>query len=213
MMLGLLLAALAALPGGAPAQAPGRDTGTAPPPEADVEGKERESLRRCAVALCGALHDGKPAEGHVRCNLQKTWRKEAVDSLLARAKMSWPWGEARCVADLELDRGQLARAMQGPELELQLDAHAIRCQIVNGAETLEVTLQLKPRVTFRRGKVAEARLGWGRIEGPEPARSALWSLAAADNAFGLLRSAVVEDINGLIGAGCMEAPRREAASP
>lgn len=204
MMLGL--AALVASPGRAPAQgAPdARTTAAAPLPETEAEKKEREGRRLCAVALCATLHNGKPAEGQVSCSLQKTWRKEAIAKVLARGKISWPWGDARCEAEMQLDRSLLVQAMQQPELEAQLEAHNIRCRIENGRDSYQVTAQLRPEITFRQGKAAKARLNWGRIEAPAPAKSALWSITAVDNTFGLLASAAVEDINEFIGTKCME---------
>jgi hypothetical protein len=206
MMLGLGLAALAALPARAPAQDGGADAriGTATPPETEAEKREREGRRLCAVALCGTLHTGKPAEGPVSCSLQKTWRREAIDKALARGKISWPWGNTRCVGEMRLDRKLLVKAMQEPELEMQLDAHTIHCQIENGGDKYEVVAQLRPRIRFKQGKATEARLNWGRIEAPALAKSALWSITAADNTFGLLRTTAVDDINSFIGTRCME---------
>ena len=206
MTFGLGLAALVALPAHAPAQDGGTDTriGAATPPETEEEKKEREVRRLCAVALCATLHTGKPAEGPVGCSLQKTWRKEAIDKVLSRGKVSWPWGDTRCVGEMRLDRNLLVKAMQERELEMQLDPHTIRCQIENGRDRYEVVAQLRPRIRFKQGKATEARLNWGRIEAPALARSALWSITAADNTFGLLRSRAVDDINSFIGTRCME---------
>jgi hypothetical protein len=47
-------------------------------------------------------------------------------------------------------------------------------------------------------------MNWGTINAPVLARTALWSMAATDNAFGLLQSVAVEDINKFIDTKCME---------
>jgi hypothetical protein len=207
MMLGLGLATLVALPVRAPAQsAPdAKAAAEAPPPATEAERQERDGRRLCAVALCGTLHAGKPAVGLGGCNLQRTWRKAELDNLLAHAKVSWPWGDARCVTHIEIDRSLLAKILQEPDLDVQLDAHTVRCQIESGRNRYQIALQVRPRVRFRQGKATEVTLTWGRIDGSPRARSALWSLAAADNIFGFLRSAVLDDINGFIGPRCMEA--------
>ena len=204
-VLGLGLAALVALPARLPAQdAKDAKAGTAPPAETEQEKKEREGRRLCTVTLCATLHNRKPAEGQVTCSLQKTWRKEVIARILARGKVSWPWGDARCSGDMKLDRGLLVKAMQEPEFEAQFETHNIRCQIDNAKERYDVTLQVRPRITFKQGKAAKARLNWGKIEAPALAKTALWSITAVDNAFGLLQSIAVEDINEFIATKCME---------
>ncbi len=57
-------------------------------------------------------------------------------------------------------------------------------------------------VQARQGR--QGQLNWGKIEAPTLAKTALWSITAADNTFGLLQSTAVEDINEFIGTKCME---------
>jgi hypothetical protein len=205
VVFGLGLAVLVALPARSPAQA-AKDakTGAGPPPETEEEKKERAGRRLCTVTLCATLRNGKPAEGQATCGLKKTWRKEAITRILARGKVSWPWGDMRCSGDMKLDRGLLVKAMQEPEFEAQFETHAIRCQIENAKDKYDVTLQIRPKITFKRGKATKARLNWGKIEAPTLAKTALWSITAVDNTFGLLQSIAVEDINEFIGTKCME---------
>ena len=47
-------------------------------------------------------------------------------------------------------------------------------------------------------------MNWGKIEAPTLAKSALWSITAADNTFGLLQSIAVDDINEFVTTKCME---------
>jgi hypothetical protein len=205
VVLGLGLAALVALPARLPAQdAKDAKTGAAPPPETEEEKKQREGRRQCAVTLCATLHNRKPAEGQATCSIQKTWRKEVITRILARGKVSWPWGDTRCSGEIRLDRGLLVKAMQEPEFEAQFETHNVRCQIENAKDKYEVTLQVRPKITFKQGKAAKARLNWGKIEAPALAKTALWSITAVDNTFGLLQSTTVEDINEFIGTKCME---------
>jgi len=201
-VLALGLFALVLLPVIAPAQ----DTKTGPTAvaETEEEKKEREGRRMCAVAVCSTLHNKRPAEGMVTCNVQKTWRKEAITKVLARGKVTWPWGDARCGSELKFDRALLVRAMQEPELEAQFGTYDIRCQIENAKEKYDVVAQIRPKVTFKQGKAAKASLNWGKIEAPALTKTALWSITAVDNTFGLLQSTAVEDINEFINTKCME---------
>jgi hypothetical protein len=176
----------------------------APHEETEEDRKDREARRQCSVALCGTLHAGKPAEGHVTCNLAKTLRKEIIAKVLARGKLSWPWGDTRCGAEMKLDRAVLVKAMREPQFEAQFETHSIRCRIETAKEKYDVTAQLSPKVTFKDGKAIKARLNWGKIEAPALAKTALWSITTVDNTFGVLQSAAVEDINDFIGNKCLE---------
>jgi len=193
---------LAAAPSGGPAfaQAP-----TAPASaETEEEKRERETRTACAVAVCATLHKHEPASGQVSCPVTKTWRKEVLEKILAPAKLSWPWGYARCTTDLKLDRSVLVKAMLEAEVEVRLDTHDISCEIEGETEKYDIKLQIAPKVTFKAGKAVKASLNWGKIAAPTLAKSALWSATAADNAFGILQNTVVEDVNRFIETRCME---------
>jgi hypothetical protein len=187
-----------------PAAAQDAKTDPAAAPETEEEKRERESRRKCAAQLCSTLHNRKPADGQVSCNIQKTWRKEALTKILSRGKVSWPWGDTRCASEVRFDRATLVKAMREPEFEAQFDAYEIRCEIENAKDKYNVSTQVKPKVTFKQGKAVKATLNWGKIEAPTLAKSALWSITAADNTFGLLQSIAVDDINEFITTKCME---------
>jgi hypothetical protein len=199
---GLCLSALALVSAPVPAQ--DAKTETTAVPETEEEKKERETRRQCAVSLCSTLHNKKPAEGLVTCNIQKTWRKEALTKILSRGKVSWPWGDTRCGSELKFDRAILVKAMQEKDFEAQFDSYDVRCQIDNAKDKYDVTAQVHPKVIFKEGKAVKANLNWGKIEAPTLAKSALWSITAADNTFGLLQSIAVDDINEFIATKCME---------
>jgi hypothetical protein len=198
----LSLAAVVALPAISPAQE--AKPAPTPVPETEQEKKEREGRRQCAATLCATLHNKRPAEGQVTCNIEKTWRKETISKVLSRGKVSWPWGDTRCTFDLKLDRSVLVKAMQEPEFEAQLETYDIRCQIANDKDKYDVAARLRPKVTFKQGKAVKASLNWGKIEAPTLAKTALWSITAVDNTFGLLQNTAVEDINEFITTKCME---------
>jgi hypothetical protein len=183
------------------AQAPAAPT---VPAESEEEKRERETRTACAVAVCATLHTHKPDTGQVSCAVRKTWRKEVLDKILAQAKLSWPWGYARCATDLKLDRSMLVKAMLDAEVEVRLDTHDIACEIEGETEKYDIKLQISPKVTFKQGKAVKATLNWGKIVAPRLAKSALWSATAADNMFGILQNSVVEDVNRFIETRCME---------
>ena len=136
--------------------------------------------------------------------MQKTWRKEVLVKIMERGKITWPWGNARCIGDLKLDRATLIKSMTEPEFEAQFDKHDLRCELEGEKEKYEVKLEIHPKVTFKQGKAVKAKLNWGNIEAPRLAKTALWSATAADNSFGVLQGVFVDDINDFIQTRCME---------
>jgi hypothetical protein len=198
----LSLSALALLAVAVAAQEPKKDAEAVL--ETEQEKKERAGRRKCAAQLCSTLHNRKPADGQVVCDVQKTWRKEALTKVLSRGKVSWPWGDTRCASELKFDRATLVKAMQEPDFEAQFDTYDIRCEIENDKDKYDVKAQLRPKVTFKQGKAVKAALNWGKLEAPTLAKSALWSITAADNTFGLLQSMAVDDINEFVATKCME---------
>ena len=145
-----------------------------------------------------------PTTGDVTCNVQKTWRKEVLTKIMERGKIAWPWGNARCMGDLKVDRATLIKGMTEPEFEAQFDKHDLRCELEGEKEKYEVKLQIHPKVTFKQGKAVKAKLNWGNIEAPRLAKTAFWSATAADNSFGVLQGVLVDDINDFIQTRCME---------
>ena len=205
LVLALGVTALGALPAVAPAQDAKDAKAGAAASETEEEKKDRAARRACAMAVCAVLHNRTPAAEPVACNLQKTWRKEVMTKILARGKVSWPWGDTRCGSQVKLDRALLIKAMQEPEFEAQFDTYNVRCLIENAKDKYDVSVALRPKVTFKQGKATKASLNWGKIEAPALAKTALWSITAADNTFGLFQSMAVDDINDFIGTKCMEA--------
>jgi hypothetical protein len=199
------VAALVSLPVGAPAQ--DAKSATAEASESEEEKQDRDARRACTVAICAALHNRSAADGQIDCNLRKTWRKDAISKLLAPGKVSWPWGDTRCGSAIRVDRTLLVKAMQEPEFHTQLDAYSVRCQIRNAGDAqnkYDVSIRLRPEVTFKQGKATKVTLRYEKVEAPMLAKAALWPILAADSAFGLLQSRALDDINGFIGSKCME---------
>ena len=166
--------------------------------------QEKELRKACKVSLCSAFHVKKPETGDVSCSVLKTWRKEQLDKMMSRGKLSWPWGNARCTTDLKFKRATLIKAMAGPEVVADFDKHQITCEFDRDKDKYTVKVDMQPKVTFKDGKAVKATLNWGKIDAPMLAKSALWSATAADNTFGVLQNTVVDDINDFIGPKCLE---------
>jgi hypothetical protein len=182
---------------------------TTPPKPAEVqltaeEIKEKELRKACKIDLCSAFYAKKPTEGQVACGVLKTWRKEQLTKMVSKGGVSWPWGNARCTADLKFNRLDLAKAVSAPEFELKLETHQIKCELEREKDSYEIKMEIAPKVQFKQGRAVKAQLNWGKIDAPALAKTVLWSATAADNTFGALQSTVVEDINDFIGTKCLE---------
>ena len=193
----------AAAPGGASTSSAG--TGIKPEDLTPEEKKEREMRKDCKVKICSAFHTRKPDGGDISCNVLKTWRKEQLAKMVEKAKVSWPWGAVKCVADIKLKRDDLIKGMTTDKYEAQLDKHHVACEVEREKDgKADIKFDFSPKVTFEKGKATKATMNWGTIEAPSLVKGAMWTATATDNTFNVLQSTVVEDINDFIGAKCLE---------
>ena len=189
----------------APAPAAAASGKRAEPVLTPEEVAEREGRKACKVAICGAFRARRADGGDIACTVLKSWRKEQLDKMLAKAKVTWPWGRVRCSADVKLKRDALVRAMSNEKFETQLDRHHVGCTVDRGKEApAEVSFDFSPKVTFEKGRAVKASLNWGKVEGPSLVKGAMWTATATDNAFNVLQGTLVEDINDFIGKKCDE---------
>lgn len=166
---------------------------------------EREARKACKVEICSAFHLRKPEGPDIACNVLKSWRKEQLQKMIERAKVSWPWGPAKCVADIKLKRADLIKAMGDKSYIAQLDTHEVNCEVDREKEApAKISFSFAPKVTFEVGKATKASLNWGKIDAPTLVKGAMWTATATDNTFNVLQSTLVEDINEFISAKCIE---------
>jgi hypothetical protein len=166
---------------------------------------EREARKACKVTICAAFRL-KQAEGpDITCSVLKSWRKEQLQKMIERAKVSWPSGKVKCVADIRLKRADLVKAMSEASYVAALDKHQVNCEIEREKDgPAKISFAFAPKVTFENGKATKASLNWGAIEAPTLVKGAMWTATATDNTFNVLQSTLVEDINGFIGPKCDE---------
>jgi len=166
---------------------------------------EREGRKACKVAICAAFHMKTAEGGDITCNVLKSWRKEQLQKMIERAKVSWPWGKVKCVADIRLKRADLIKAMTEASYIAELDKHQVNCEIEREKDgPAKISFAFTPKVTFAGGKATKAALNWGAIDAPALVKGAMWTATATDNTFNVLQSTVVEDINDFIGPKCDE---------
>lgn len=185
--------------------APSTSAGAGAEPQlTDEEKAEREGRKACKVEICAAFHGRKPGPD-VGCKVLKSFRKEQLDKMVSKAKVSWPWGKVVCTADVTLKRDVLVRALVDDSVTAKLDPHHVSCVVERGAEpSAEIKFEFAPLVTFAKGKAVKAQLNWGKIEAPTLVKGVMWPATGTDNTFNVLGSTLVDDINDFIGKKCDE---------
>jgi hypothetical protein len=165
---------------------------------------ERDGRKACKVAICAAFHKRQPGDD-IACAITKSLRKEQLNKIVAKAKVSWPWGRVVCKTDVKASRDMLIKAMTEPKLEAQFEQHKITCTVEREKDgPAEISAELKPKITFENGKATKAALQWGKVDGPTLIKGAMWTATAADNTIGVLQSMIVDDVNDFVSKKCDE---------
>lgn len=176
-------------------------------PEAELtpeEKAERDGRKACKVAICAAFRNKTPGPD-VSCNVLKTWRKEQIDKMISKAKVSWPYGKVQCTTTVNLKRDDLMKATTEAKFEAKLGKHEVKCTVARDKEAAsEIKFDFSPSVTFEGGKATKAHLGWGKIEAPALVKGAMWTATATDNTFNVLQGTMVDDINDFMTKKCDE---------
>lgn len=165
---------------------------------------EREGRRACKAALCAAFRN--PAKGEtVACSIRKSFRKEQLQKIISKAKVSWPWGRVVCNAGLTADRAELAKALTSEKLVLKFSPHTVACDVEHDGEApSRITAEMTPEVTFEKGKATKAVMNWGKVDGPTLVKGLMWTATATDNTVNVLGSMVVDDMNDFVTSKCDE---------
>jgi len=204
----LLCAIVAAMPLSAlAAETAAKESATLSSSKIDLtpeEAAEREGRRACKAALCAAFRN--PANGqNVACTVKKSLRKEQLEKIVSKAKVSWPWGRVVCTADLKADRAALSSALAAEKQAVKFSPHTVACDIEHDGEApSKITAEMTPKVTFEKGKATKAVMNWGKVEGPTLVKGLMWTATATDNTVNVLGSMIAADVNDFVTAKCDE---------
>ena len=202
--LSTIIATATVLPGQVSAQDDKvKDAKVAPLSLTPEELAEREGRKACKIELCTAFRAHR-AGPDIQCNITKSWRKQQLDKMMKKARVSWPWGPVVCKADIDLKRDELIKSTTEPKYELQLTKHTVSCTVQREKDTADIKFSFAPKVSFEEGIATNAALNWGKIEAPTLVKGAMWTATATDNTFNVLQSMLVKDINAFIKTGCDE---------
>lgn len=187
------------------------DDPASPTPE---EKAEKEGRRACKVDLCRALHAKVASGPDIACHVVKSWRKEQLVKLVAKAKVTWPYDGAHCSMDLSVKRADLVKAITEPKGEVQLEKHTVTCSIASEKSGgTDFSFELAPKLKFENGKAVKAEAHWGKIMAPTLIKSALWTATAADNTVNILSGSIVDEVNMFMTKRCDEVKDQWAAGP
>jgi len=169
--------------------------------------KEKEDRKSCKIEICKAF--ATPSEGApIGCAVTKTWLAVEIQAGYLRDKLSWPWGHAQCSASIELDRKAIKDAALLPTATIKLKKHSIACKLDSKdpkeGTAYDLKLSIEPTVTFQGGKATKVDMGWGSIEAPLLAKTAIWSATAVDANFNVISSGFVTEINNFLTEKCKE---------
>lgn len=177
------------------------------------EKAEKEARKACKAEICSAFKSPSASgRQEITCDVMKSWRKEQLVKMVARMKVTWPYGPVRCTSSLKLKREDLAKAMTEPKHESQLEKHAVSCEVDREKEPkAEIKFEFSPKVAFEKGKAISAKMNWGKVEAPTLIKGAFWTATAADNTVNMLSGTLIEDINDFITKKCDEVKDEPAA--
>jgi len=202
LLTGALAVFSATLVGAARAQ----DASVSPELEARLA-KEKDDRKACKTEICKAF--AQPSDGEaITCAVVKTWLASDVQANYLGDRLTWPWGHAQCSAAIELDRAAIKEAASQPKATLKLKKHDITCKLDSKdpkeGVAYDLKLAIEPTVNFEAGKAVSADLGWGEIDAPLLAKTAIWSATAVDANFAVISNGVVKDINSFLFDKCKE---------
>jgi len=175
------------------------------PALADVKEAESAAVKACELALCTVAVKKSAAGGDVKCDLSKTWTKATISESVAKKKLTWSLGDARCTVPLVVPAQAMVDALTKPTHTLELPNHSAKCEIDSakeGEKAGAVTVELAPKFEFKDGKAAKVSINIGKIDGPAAVKGAIWTAATAEEYFGLFNDQITAALNKLSLESC-----------
>jgi hypothetical protein len=167
---------------------------------------ELERIAQCDRDLCGIIRapaeEGRP----LRCDLGRTFYKEQLDKLARSKRLIWPFGDARCTLNVDVERAILARSMTENRYTLKLPKHPASCEVEYKGERYPVIVQLAPEIHFRDGRATSVTLGVQEIEANILIKALLWSASKLEDSFGLFQTDFVRGVNRYVERHCRARP-------
>jgi hypothetical protein len=166
---------------------------------------EKDALKDCEQRLCDIVINKQTSGDDLSCPISKTWLKDKIKDGVAKKRMTWAFGDARCTVDLSAKRDTILGAVTKPEHDLELAPHTVKCEIERDNEVTAINISLAPKIAFKNGKAEKAWLNLKSIEGPAVVRGAIWTAAQLEDTFGVFHGDMIKEINEFVEEKCPKA--------
>lgn len=166
---------------------------------------ERETLKACERRICEIVIKKEAAGDDFACSLTKTWNKAKIQEGIEKRRLTWGFGSARCTIDVGMKRADILAAMSKPAHTIELQPQTVKCQVEREKDTLDVNITLAPKLQFKDGKADKAWLNVKTIDAPVIIRGAIWTVAQAEDYFGVFHGEMIAEINEFTGQKCVKA--------
>jgi hypothetical protein len=171
----------------------------------DLLAKEKEARKSCKIDICSILRNKKADGPDVSCHVVQTWPKKALDEMLGRAHVSWPWSHVHCQTDVKMKRATLISAATEAKYDATFDQHDLNCEIERGnGEKYTFKVSVTPKASFEAGKATKVLLNWGDVEAPLLAKGVIWPITGLDNKTGMLSGEAAKLFNSFSEKSCDE---------
>ncbi len=171
-------------------------------PRTPEEQAETDNRKACKIKVCKVFASKKIEGEDVSCDLVKTVHKEDIEKKYLGGKISWPFGKAQCTTSVKLSRAMLVKGVTTDGFEGTIGKTDVSCNLYtsDGKDKHVVTFSLAPKIKWKGGKAETVALNITNIGGTALAKTGVWTIAKANNYFGVLDSPVKEKFNGFTGA-------------
>lgn len=173
---------------------------------------EKERIRQCGIDLCQLIAHPEEQGAPIQCDLAQTWHKEGIKKAVKVGRLSWPFGDARCSIELDVDRDILGKALTEASYTMKIPPQPAKCEVENEGERHTLSLTLAPEVEFEDGKATEVSINLDEFKGNAVIRNAVWASWKMVNTFGLFQDEFVKGVNDYITKQCPKIMKNAASN-
>jgi hypothetical protein len=162
---------------------------------------EAADLKACEKRACTMILEKNPVGDDLKCDVQKTWAKSTLEGGESKG-VSWGFGDARCKANLKLERADIIGALTKPKHTIRIPAQQVNCVIEREGEIKPLTIKLAPKLTFKNGKADKVWINLESIDGPADVKSTIWTAAKLEDTIGIFHRPMLKSIDKFVHKQC-----------
>ncbi|HEX2842915.1 hypothetical protein [Hyphomicrobium sp.] len=163
--------------------------------------EELPALKACEKRLCMMVMEKSEKGDDFKCDAQKTWAKSTLEGGESKG-VSWGFGDARCKANIKLERADIIAALTKPKHTVRIPAQEVNCVLDREGEIKPVVIKLAPKLTFKDGKADKVWINLETIEGPADVKSTIWTAAKLEDSLGIFHRPMIKSINKFLYRQC-----------